>query len=81
MVKDSSDQFSKQFLEELLLPLGVVETSYEVAGEPQLVDDFVPDNLLSSQTRWGYWVALHKRLAYLSLTAINLLRMKCPVVW
>jgi hypothetical protein len=43
MVKNSSDQFSKQFLEELLLPLGVVETSYEVAGEPQLVDDFVPD--------------------------------------
>ena len=44
MVKNSSDQFSKQFLEELLSPLGVVETSYEVAGEPQLVDVyFVPD--------------------------------------
>lgn len=38
MAKNSSDQFSKQFLEELLSPLGSVETSCEVAGEPQLVD-------------------------------------------
>lgn len=40
MTKNSSDQFSKQFLEELLLPFGNVETSYEVAGGPQWVDVF-----------------------------------------
>jgi Domain of unknown function (DUF4351) len=40
MTKNSSDQFSKQFLEEILSPFGTVETSYEVAGEPQWVDVF-----------------------------------------
>jgi Domain of unknown function (DUF4351) len=43
MTKNSFDQFSKQFLEELLSPLGTVETSLEVAGEPQFVDVyFIP---------------------------------------
>lgn len=40
MTKNSSDQFSKQFLEEILSPLGTVETSYEVSGEAQWVDVF-----------------------------------------
>jgi Domain of unknown function (DUF4351) len=40
MTKNSSDQFSKQFLEEVLSPFGTVETSYEVAGEAQWVDVF-----------------------------------------
>jgi hypothetical protein len=35
MTKNSSDQFSKQFLEEFLSPFGTIETSYEVAGETQ----------------------------------------------
>jgi hypothetical protein len=43
MAKNSFDQFSKQFLEEFLSPLGTVETSFEVAGEPQFVDVyFIP---------------------------------------
>jgi hypothetical protein len=43
MAKNSFDQFSKQFLEELLSPLGTVEKSLEVAGEPQFVDVyFIP---------------------------------------
>jgi Domain of unknown function (DUF4351) len=43
MAKNPFDQFSKQFLEEFLSPLGTVETSLEVAGEPQFVDVyFVP---------------------------------------
>jgi Domain of unknown function (DUF4351) len=40
MTKNSSDQFSKQFLEEILSPFGTVETSYEVSGEAQWVDVF-----------------------------------------
>jgi hypothetical protein len=40
MAKNSSDQFSKQLLEEVLSPFGTLETSYEVAGEPQWVDVF-----------------------------------------
>jgi Domain of unknown function (DUF4351) len=44
MTKNIFDQFSKQFLEEVLAPLGSVETSYEVSGEPQLVDVyFIPN--------------------------------------
>jgi hypothetical protein len=43
MAKNSFDQFSKQFLEEFLSPLGTVETSLEVAGEPQFADVyFIP---------------------------------------
>jgi hypothetical protein len=39
----SYDQFSKQFLEEFLAPLGTVEISHEILGESQLVDVyFVP---------------------------------------
>jgi hypothetical protein len=40
MTKNSSDQFAKQFLEEVLSAFGTVETSYEVSGEPQWVDVF-----------------------------------------
>jgi Domain of unknown function (DUF4351) len=44
MTKNIFDQFSKQFLEEVLAPLGSIETSHEVSGEPQLVDVyFVPN--------------------------------------
>jgi hypothetical protein len=44
MAKNPFDQFSKQFLEEFLSPLGTVETSLEVAGEPQFVDVyFIPN--------------------------------------
>jgi hypothetical protein len=44
MTKNVFDQFSKQFLEEVLAPLGSVETSHEVSGEAQLVDVyFVPN--------------------------------------
>jgi hypothetical protein len=44
MTKNIFDQFSKQFLEEVLAPLGSVETSHEVSSEPQLVDVyFVPN--------------------------------------
>jgi hypothetical protein len=44
MTKNIFDQFSKQFLEEVLAPLGSVETSHEVSGESQLVDVyFVPN--------------------------------------
>jgi hypothetical protein len=43
MAKNPFDQFSKQFLEEFLSPLGTVETSLEVVGEPQFVDVyFIP---------------------------------------
>jgi Domain of unknown function (DUF4351) len=44
MAKNVFDQFSKQFLEEILSPLGAVESSHEVSGETQLVDVyFVPN--------------------------------------
>jgi Domain of unknown function (DUF4351) len=44
MAKNVFDQFSKQFLEEILSPLGSVESSHEVSGETQLVDVyFVPN--------------------------------------
>jgi Domain of unknown function (DUF4351) len=44
MAKNSSDQFSKQLLEEMLAPFGTVEISHEVLGESQLVDVyFVPN--------------------------------------
>jgi Domain of unknown function (DUF4351) len=44
MAKNIFDQFSKQFLEEILAPLGAVETSHEVSGETQFVDVyFIPN--------------------------------------
>jgi Domain of unknown function (DUF4351) len=45
MTKNSFDQFSKQFLEEFLSPLGAVETSHEVSGEAQFVDVYFIPNL------------------------------------
>jgi hypothetical protein len=44
MAKNSSDQFSKQFLEEFLTPYGSVEISHEVLGESQLVDVYFTPN-------------------------------------
>jgi hypothetical protein len=44
MAKNVFDQFSKQFLEEILASLGSVETSHEISGETQFVDlYFVPN--------------------------------------
>jgi hypothetical protein len=45
MAQNPFDQFSKQFLEEILSPFGAVETSHEVSGEPQFVDVyFIPSS-------------------------------------
>jgi hypothetical protein len=38
MTRNKFDQFSKEFLEELLSPLGTVEKSLEVLGTSRLVD-------------------------------------------
>ncbi len=38
MTRNKFDQFSKEFLEELLSPLGTVEKSFEVLGTSRLVD-------------------------------------------
>jgi hypothetical protein len=38
MARTRFDQFSKQLLDEFLTPLGTVETSLEIPGEPRLVD-------------------------------------------
>ena len=38
MTRTPFDQFSKQFLEQFLSPLGEVQISQEVAGEPRSVD-------------------------------------------
>jgi hypothetical protein len=47
MTKNPFDQFSKQFLEELLSPFGTIEITREVAGEPQFVDVyFIPNTQL-----------------------------------
>ena len=40
MSRTSFDQFSKQFLEEFLTPLGEVQTNREVPGEPRFIDIF-----------------------------------------
>ena len=53
MTKNSSDQFSKQFLEEVLSPFGTVETSYEVAGEAQWVDVFFAPSAASTMHELG----------------------------
>jgi hypothetical protein len=50
MTKNSFDQFSKQFLEEFLSPLGAVETSHEVSGEAQFVDVYFIPNLEPTTT-------------------------------
>lgn len=39
MTKFPHDQFAKQYLEELLTPLGKVETSRDVPGEVRQIDD------------------------------------------
>lgn len=45
MTKNPFDQFSKQFFEEFLTPLGVVQINYEIPGEPRFVDIwFTPSN-------------------------------------
>lgn len=38
MTKNPFDQFSKQFFEEFLSPLGEVRINYEIPGEPKFVD-------------------------------------------
>ncbi|NET55214.1 MAG: hypothetical protein F6K47_03140, partial [Symploca sp. SIO2E6] len=43
MTRTPFDQFSKQLLEELLNPLGIVERSFEIPGEVRQADVyFVP---------------------------------------
>jgi Domain of unknown function (DUF4351) len=44
MTKNPFDQFSKQLLEEFLSPFGVVQTNFEVSGEPQYVDVYFEPN-------------------------------------
>jgi hypothetical protein len=44
MTKNPFDQFSKQLLEEVLSPFGVVQTNFEVSGEPQYVDVYFEPN-------------------------------------
>jgi hypothetical protein len=54
MAKNSSDQFAKQFLEEVLAPFGTVEISHEIPGESLLVDVyFVPDPQPNAPTAQG----------------------------
>ncbi len=38
MTQNPFDQLSKQFLEELLSPVGTVQRTLEVPGEPKFVD-------------------------------------------
>ena len=42
MTQIPSDQLAKEFLQELLTPLGQVERSFEVPGEPKFVDGSNP---------------------------------------
>jgi hypothetical protein len=44
MTKNPFDQFSKQLLEEFLSPFGIVQTNFEVSGEPQYVDVYFEPN-------------------------------------
>lgn len=45
MTKNPFDQFSKQFFEEFLSPLGEVRINFEIPGEPKFVDIwFIPSN-------------------------------------
>ena len=61
MTRTPFDQFSKQFLEELLLPYGEVEISKEIPGEAKLIDlwfnpnfDKDPADLLPSRYKTTY---------------------------
>ncbi len=49
MTKNPFDQFSKQYFEEFLSPLGEVRTNYEILGEPRFVDIwFTPSTVLTT---------------------------------
>jgi hypothetical protein len=48
MTRQSHDQLAKQYLAELLTPIGKVETSFDIASEVRQVDVwFVPASPLS----------------------------------
>jgi hypothetical protein len=55
MAKNSSDQFSKQLLEEVLSPFGTVETSYEVSGELQWADVYLGREALKKRPFLRFW--------------------------
>ncbi len=61
MTRQSHDQFAKQYLEELLSPLGLVQTSYDIASEVRQVDVwFVPAPGVSPA---GEWLGLLGKMA------------------
>jgi len=53
MTRTPFDQFSKQFLEELLLPYGEVEISKEIPGEAKLIDLWFNPNLAKDPADLG----------------------------
>jgi len=51
MTRQPHDQFAKEYLEELLKPLGKVERSKEISGEVRQIDIwFIPDKSVSGET-------------------------------
>jgi hypothetical protein len=54
MTQTPFDQLAKQYLEEFLAPLGIVERQYEVPGEAKFVDVwFVPTSASSTESDLG----------------------------
>jgi hypothetical protein len=51
MTKIPHDQLAKEFLQELLTPLGTVEHSFEVPGEPRFIDVWFRPNSPSGTTQ------------------------------
>jgi hypothetical protein len=51
MTKIPHDQLAKEFLQELLTPLGTVERSFEVPGEPRFIDVWFQPNSPSGTTQ------------------------------
>jgi hypothetical protein len=49
MTKIPFDQLAKEFLQELLTPLGTVERSFEVPGEPRFIDVWFQPNPLAER--------------------------------
>jgi hypothetical protein len=50
MTKIPFDQLAKEFLQELLTPLGTVERSFEVPGEPRFIDVWFQPNPSAERT-------------------------------